>query len=123
MTRVDVALFAATLGAISIAAGLVEADIYGPEPSQADRDRPILFMNTDGRWLICFFPEPALPRQGFGRADPRLCSYPVSEAETIERGSGEEKGLRIPERMVFDLVRPLGKSPAPVRSTFLAWSL
>lgn len=108
MARVVMALFAATLRAISIAAGPVEAEIYGPEPFQADRDRSIPFMNTDGRWLTHFSPEPAMSRQGFGRADSRLWSYPVSEAETIERVSGEVKGPRIPEPMVFDLVRPLG---------------
>jgi hypothetical protein len=31
-----------------------------------------------------------------------------AEPQTIERVSGEEKGPRIPEPMVFDLVRPLG---------------
>lgn len=31
-----------------------------------------------------------------------------TESRTIERVSGEEKGPRIPEPMVFDLVRPLG---------------
>jgi hypothetical protein len=30
------------------------------------------------------------------------------DSETIERVSGEEKGPRIPDPMVFDLVRPLG---------------
>jgi hypothetical protein len=108
MARIVMALLAATLRAISIAAGPVEAEIYGPEPYQADRDRSIPFMNTDGRRLTHFSPEPAMPRQGFGRADSRLWSYPVSEAETIERVSGEERGPRIPEPMVFDLVRPLG---------------
>lgn len=33
---------------------------------------------------------------------------PLEETETIERVSGEERGPRIPEPMVFDLVRPLG---------------
>lgn len=33
---------------------------------------------------------------------------PSEETETIERVSGEERGPRIPEPMVFDLVRPLG---------------
>ncbi len=108
------ALCVATLGASVIAAGPVEADICGPEPSQTDRDRPILFMNTDGRWLTSFSPEPAMPRQGFGRADSRLWSYPVGEAETIERVSGEEKGLRIPEPMVFDLVRPWGRGSGEI---------
>lgn len=37
---------------------------------------------------------------GIGRAE--------SSVGTIERASGEEKGPRIPEPMVFDLVRPLG---------------
>lgn len=32
----------------------------------------------------------------------------LGEEETIERVSGEERGPRIPEPMVFDLVRPLG---------------
>lgn len=32
----------------------------------------------------------------------------ASDSETIERVSGEERGPRIPEPMVFDLVRPLG---------------
>lgn len=32
----------------------------------------------------------------------------ADETETIERVSGEDKGPRIPEPMVFDLVRPLG---------------
>lgn len=109
MTPVVMALCAATLGAIVIAADPVEADIYGPEQSQTDCARPILFMNTDGRWLTRFSPEPAMPRQGFGRADFRVWSYPASEVETIERVSGEEKGPRIPEPMVFDLVRPLGE--------------
>jgi hypothetical protein len=31
-----------------------------------------------------------------------------AEAQTIDRVSGEDKGPRIPEPMVFDLVRPLG---------------
>jgi hypothetical protein len=41
---------------------------------------------------------------------PRLVEEGDQEAEpqTIERVSGEEKGPRIPEPMVFDLVRPLG---------------
>jgi hypothetical protein len=41
---------------------------------------------------------------------PRLSGEGDQEAEpqTIERVSGEEKGPRIPEPMVFDLVRPLG---------------
>jgi hypothetical protein len=33
---------------------------------------------------------------------------PSEETETIERVSGEQRGPRIPEPMVFDLVRPLG---------------
>lgn len=32
----------------------------------------------------------------------------TSDSETIDRVSGEEKGPRIPDPMVFDLVRPLG---------------
>jgi hypothetical protein len=32
----------------------------------------------------------------------------LGEEETIERVSGEERGPRVPEPMVFDLVRPLG---------------
>jgi hypothetical protein len=41
---------------------------------------------------------------------PRLAKEGDQEAEpqTIERVSGEDKGPRIPEPMVFDLVRPLG---------------
>jgi hypothetical protein len=38
---------------------------------------------------------------------PRLTPE-LGEEETIERVSGEERGPRIPEPMVFDLVRPLG---------------
>lgn len=42
------------------------------------------------------------------RSLSRLRSNRPDEVETIERVSGEERGPRIPEPMVFDLIRPLG---------------
>jgi hypothetical protein len=36
--------------------------------------------------------------------------------QTIERASGEEKGPRIAEPMVFDLIRPLGAKRGEERS-------
>lgn len=99
---------AAMICTIAITADPVEAEIHGPEASRMERDPPIPFLSADGRWLIRFSPEPTMPRQEFDRPDFRLWSHPAGEAETIERVSGEEKGPRIPEPMVFDLVRPLG---------------
>lgn len=42
------------------------------------------------------------------RLQTRRGSAVEGDAPTIDRASGEEKGPRIPEPMVFDLARPLG---------------
>lgn len=57
-----------------------------------------------GRWNDVF----SAPREPRGKSGcPKIETAPLT-FDTIERVSGEEKGPRIAEPMVFDLIRPLG---------------
>jgi hypothetical protein len=65
-------------------------------------------------WMIPF-PAPSLRTPPWESMGQELLERPSNRvlavdapSSTIERVSGEEKGPRIPEPMVFDLVRPLG---------------
>lgn len=67
---------------------------------------PMAGINTDRstRWNDVFSP----PREPRGRSGcPKVETEPLT-FDTIERVSGEVKGPRIAEPMVFDLIRPLG---------------
>lgn len=91
--------------------GLIDsaaAQRHGPEPLRPNQQSSSLLLETNGRWWT------GLPRGSglFGLESKRsilgLSSNESEKSETIERVSGEEKGPRIPDPMVFDLVRPLG---------------
>lgn len=94
---------------LSILTGSADAQFYGPE--LPDRNQPVspFFFNARADWWNRMPPEQA--RDGHTdntRSLSRLWSDQPNSIETIERVSGEERGPRIPEPMVFDLVRPLG---------------
>ena len=91
-----------------ILAGSAEAQLYGPElpdhPQQLSS-----FFDTRMRWRTHLPPGPMLDGRAYDTLSlSRLWSAQPEEVETIERVSGEARGPRIPEPMVFDLVRPLG---------------
>lgn len=70
---------------------------------------PTLPLLTAGRphWASDFTMAPAPRQSSLGRRCREQTEEEPPE-ETIERVSGEDKGPRIPEPMVFDLIRPLG---------------
>ncbi len=85
-----------------------ESQVFGPEPMSSGRDRSTLareFLVHRGVGPPPLRDPPTPERL---RREALLGERPVEEPETIERVSGETKGPRIPEPMVFDLVRPLG---------------
>lgn len=91
---------------LSIHVGILLAEVYGPERPIPLPSSPGTSLDTDGRFTLSLPPADAL----FGDLPRRwaLILEEEHEPDTIERVSGEEKGPRIPEPMVFDLVRPLG---------------
>ncbi|WP_447979296.1 hypothetical protein [Candidatus Nitrospira bockiana] len=70
----------------------VKAEIHGPPDL---RSPPAAARFSPTNW------QAAAPKPRPGLSDEE-------EGPTIERVSGEDKGPRVPEPMVFDLVRPLG---------------
>lgn len=86
----------------------LQAEVHGPE-----LPRPLRNLHA-GLGVNPGHPVPSRPPAiPFFQASPQRSwlSYGDKERDgtrTIERVSGEEKGPRIPEPMVFDLVRPLG---------------
>lgn len=84
-------------GALALCLRPASAQVHGPEAPPA---------------LLLPGPEPRLPWQSLGgpmgTPGPRRPAPGAGQqSETIERVSGEERGPRVPEPMVFDLVRPL----------------
>jgi hypothetical protein len=85
-------------GVLALIAHPAAAEMHGPEAPAA--------LGLSG-------PGSPIPWQSLGgppsRPGPRRSLLGIrEEPETIERVSGEERGPRVPEPMVFDLVRPLG---------------
>ena len=86
--------------AVGAYGSVVGADVHGPKAA------PWIFPPT--------LPSMNLPPMELRGEDPaqeargHFKSNTASDPETIDRVSGEEKGPRIPDPMVFDLVRPLG---------------
>ncbi len=98
-------LYATWLSALSLVEAPARADVYGPVPLFTSE--PLVHSSRiPAHWW-----SPAQLTPFSGRPydlRSRLWTNQVEDEETIERVSGEEKGPRIPEPMVFDLVRPLG---------------
>lgn len=97
------------LCAFSVAPGTALAERFGAEPRQPVQTDSSLSIELGNRWRSRLPPEPTLSGRESERWGSRLWSKPPDGADTIERVSGEEKGPRVPEPMVFDLVRPLGE--------------
>ncbi len=102
----------ATAGTVALllaaaAARPVQAEVYGPISPLAPSDPVARVGDGADRW----WSRPVGPsmRHEYQRSrGARAWSDVVDDEEMIERVSGEDKGPRIPEPMVFDLVRPLG---------------
>lgn len=91
------------------AAQPVNAEVYGPHSPLPAADHVAGLADLPDRWWNRLAPDPLL-RHVYERrrGGLRLWGGDTDDDEMIERVSGEEKGPRIPEPMVFDLVRPLG---------------
>ncbi len=86
--------------------GQLQAEVVGPERLPWLPSIPGTMLSAGGRFAASLPPTDTW----LGDLQQRWVLWPedAREPETIERVSGEEKGPRIPEPMVFDLVRPLG---------------
>jgi hypothetical protein len=103
------ALFCVALLCLSpLRAESLEAQFSGPtwpdQKEQASSPR----LDTRARWWASVPPGLKLEGRTSDASRSRLWMDQSDEDDTIERVSGEERGPRIPEPMVFDLVRPLG---------------
>jgi hypothetical protein len=78
-----------------------------PRPRERHLRRSIL-PTALALWAVWSSTPPAAAEDAGVLEPPRLRNDPAGQTDTIERVSGEDKGPRIPEPMVFDLVRPLG---------------
>lgn len=84
------------------------AEPYGPISPRPDRAVSTRLIEPSVRWGTRLPPDQTLRSAYDTKALSRPWSDEPDKVETIERVSGEEQGPRIPEPMVFDLVRPLG---------------
>ncbi|MEW6246387.1 MAG: hypothetical protein AB1555_06720 [Nitrospirota bacterium] len=100
--------------------GQLRAEVVGPERPPLLPSISWTTLSADGRFAASLPPADTwfgdLPRRW------TLSLEEEREPETMERVSGEEKGPRIPEPMVFDLVRPLGATRARRNSIRWVWS-
>nr|WP_140393733.1 hypothetical protein [Nitrospira cf. moscoviensis SBR1015] len=85
---------------VSVYGSVLGADVHGPEAAPWMFSPALPSMNIPPMEL--WGEDLAQAVRGHFKSDI------ASDSETIERVSGEERGPRIPEPMVFDLMRPLG---------------
>ncbi len=97
------------------------AQQYGPQRPEPQGPAPSSLFDGRARWWTRLPPGPLLDGRAYDtRSWSSVWPDQSDEADTIERVSGEERGPRIPEPMVFDLVRPLGGKRGEAEANTLA---
>lgn len=91
-----------------VAESSTQAEMLGPPVPSRFIDLPVSWMSDPVGSSLRVPPAEILGEDFAFKLQMRRGMESDGDAPTIDRASGEEKGPRIPEPMVFDLVRPLG---------------